>query len=104
MLRQTKGELFKQLVMELELLLPGDHINRGNGVELFLRKIHPFPVNIRKLWGNTKSVLATLSLALDTSQHPFQDARILTETWPDKLAIFIRMEPIDTENLGQLGA
>ncbi len=27
MLRQTKRKLFKQLIMQLKLLLPGDHIN-----------------------------------------------------------------------------
>ena len=98
LLWQTVMQLFKQLFVQFNFLLPGSFVYADDGVEFVLAERQAVPSEFIIFRGYAKEIFLTCSLAFNAIEHPLEHAHILAIAWPDKFALGIFAEPIDALN------
>ena len=49
------------------------------------------------MWGPSDVGFVSCDSSVASVRDPFKDAHVVTESWPEELAVFVKAEPVDVE-------
>src|SRR5664279_1892089 len=100
---QGVAELLEPLVDLRDLFGPLINVDRERLLELLGGDIESVGVNGCRRWNQADGRLVGLDVALDAVEDVLEDAAVLAEARPQEPTVVIAAEPVDVEDLGELG-
>src|SRR5436190_20658400 len=93
------AELLEQLIVRLELILPGCRVDaRQLGILRWRKFFQPLPVQILEAGHGAERRLDAAPATLAALDDPLQHAHVFAEPRPDEFALGVAPEPVDAED------